>query len=109
MPEVKRKRNKTLSIRLTEKEQTLIYKKAARAKMSVTDFIVALSIDKQINIVEDLKPMLAEMKAYGRNLNQLTTLANMGKVREVNLTEAVELLQKNYDGIFELIRKSGGD
>lgn len=109
MPEVKRKRNKTLSIRLTKKEQMLIYKKAEKAKMSVTDFVIALSIDKQINIVKDLKPMLTEMKAYGRNLNQLTTLANMGKVSEVNLTEAVELLQKNYDGIFELIRKIGGD
>jgi len=109
MSEIKRKRNKTLSIRLTEKEQKLIYSKAKKAKMTVTDYIVALSIDKQINIVEDLKPMLAELKAYGRNLNQLTVLSHLGKTNEVNLTEAVELLQKNYDGIFKLIRKTGGD
>lgn len=108
MPEIKRKRGKTLSIRITEKEQNLIYRKAEKAKMTVTDYIIALSIDKQINIIEDLKPMLAELKAYGRNLNQLTTLSHLGKISEVNLTEAMDVLQKNYDVIFELIRKTGG-
>ena len=109
MSESNRTRNKTLTIRLTDKEYKQISDKASKAKITITDYIVALNSDKQINIIEDLKPMVSELKAYGRNLNQLTTLANMGKINEINLTGAREVLQKNYDIIFNLLQKVGGN
>lgn len=43
--------------------------------------------------------MLAELKAIGRNLNQLTVLSHQGKISAVNLSEAVSTLQKVYDAI----------
>ena len=43
--------------------------------------------------------MLFELKAIGRNLNQLTMLAHQGHVTTVNLTEATSALQRNYAAI----------
>jgi len=91
---------------VTEAQLKIIKVKATQAKMSLTDYLTAAAMQKEINVVEDLKPLLHELKSIGRNLNQLTTLANMGKLYSVNLLETTEALEKNYDVIYELIRKS---
>ena len=50
-------------------------------------YILSTALDKKIIIVEGLEKSLAELKAIGRNLNQLTTLCNMGKIQAVELDE----------------------
>ena len=50
-------------------------------------FILSVALNKEIIIVEGLDESLAELKAIGRNLNQLTTLCNMGKIQAVELAE----------------------
>lgn len=104
-----RKRDKTLTVRLTEKEKNQILLKSKRAKMTVTDYIVTLNSGKEINIIEDLKPMLLELKAYGRNLNQLTVLSHLGKISAVDLSQTTQILQKNYDVLVKLLDKVGGN
>ena len=47
---------------------------------TVTDCLCLCGLGKEIVQVEGLDKVLSELKAQGRNLNQLTTLANMGKV-----------------------------
>jgi len=49
--------------------------------------------------VNELKPVLSELKAIGRNLNQLTILSHQGKISAVNLSETVSTLQKIYAAI----------
>jgi len=49
--------------------------------------------------VNELKPVLAELKALGRNLNQLTILSHQGKISAVHLSEVVNTLQKIYAAI----------
>jgi len=43
--------------------------------------------------------VLSELKAIGRNLNQITILSHQGKISAVNLSEAVSTLQKVYAAI----------
>lgn len=57
-----RKRSETLTVRLTENEKALIQKKAAKAKLSVTDFLVTASLQTEIHVTEDIKPVLIELK-----------------------------------------------
>ena len=64
-----RKRNKTLTIRLTEKEYDAITKKAHRSGMSITNFLVATTEQTQIYVAEDTKPLVTELKRIGNNLN----------------------------------------
>ena len=53
----------------------------------MTAFILSAALDKPIIIVDGLEKSLAELKAIGRNLNQLTTLCNMGKIQALELAE----------------------
>ena len=106
-PQKLRTRNISVPFRVTEKELQEIDRKAAKAKLSRTEYLIACALGKQITLVEDLKPLLAEMRRIGNNINQLTKLANMGKIRETNLTEAKETLEQIYVAIYSLAR--GGD
>ncbi len=102
-----RTRNQSIPFRVTEKELKEIDRKAAKARLSRTEYLIACALGKEITLVEDLKPLLAEMRRIGNNLNQLTKLANMGKLWEINLTETKEVLDNIYEVIHELAR--GGD
>ena len=57
-----RKRAETLTIRLTKAEKEMIQKKAKKAQLSITDFLVATSLRTEIHVAEDVKPLLIELK-----------------------------------------------
>lgn len=59
-------RNKNIPIRVTEKELEIIDRKAAKAKLSRTDFLVTAALGKEITLMEDLKPVLAELRRSGK-------------------------------------------
>lgn len=73
--------------RLSESDYLRIQNRAEKAKLSISAFILSTALSKEIIIVEGLEKSLAELKAIGRNLNQLTTLCNMGKIQAVELDE----------------------
>ena len=74
------KKDKQFSIRISEQDLETIRRKAAQAHMSQSDYVTACCLRKQIVILDGLKEVLRQQKAIGNNLNQLTVLANMGKV-----------------------------
>lgn len=86
----KRRRNITLTVRLTEKEKQQIVKQAEKAKMNLTDFIVAVTGHPLIFVPEDLKPAVTEMKKIGNNINQIARKINSGAVRSYNFDEVIE-------------------
>lgn len=69
-----------IAMRFRERDYAAIKKNAERAKMNFTEFITAAALDKPVVVVNGLDEVLREQKAIGRNLNQLTTLCNMGKI-----------------------------
>ena len=71
-----RKRNQTLTVRLTAAEKDAITQKAAKARMSLTDYIVASSLLTEIHVAEDTRPLLTELKRIGNNLNQIARHLN---------------------------------
>ena len=103
-----RKRNKSIPIRVTEDELKQIDKKAAKARLSRTDYLINCALGKEITLIEDIKPLLMEMRRIGNNLNQQTKLANMGKINAVNLKETLTALDRMYQVIHTLLAKSRG-
>lgn len=88
-----------MSIRIEEQFLNVIHKKAKKANMSLTDYVTFACLDKQIFIIDGLDDVLKEIKAIGRNINQLTTLANMGRIDTVNFSE----LTKQYSAVAEML------
>ena len=103
-----RKRNKSIPIRVTEDELKQIDKKADKARLSRTDYLINCALGKEITLIEDIKPLLTEMRRIGNNLNQQTKLANMGKINAVNLEDTLAALDRMYRVIHTLLAKSRG-
>lgn len=75
----------TFSIRISQEDLDTIRRKAKQARMSQSDYVTRCCLGKQVVVVEDLKDVLKQQRAIGNNLNQLTVLANMGRISTVNL------------------------
>ena len=88
------KKDKQISIRISEQDLDTIRRKAAQAHMSQSDYVTACCLGKRIVIMDGLKDVLRQQKAIGNNLNQLTVLANMGKVQFANLDAAAREFTK---------------
>ena len=65
--------------------------------MTVTDYIVKCALGKNVRQTDELAPILSELKAQGRNLNQLTKLANMGRITLVDAENSPRLTRISMD------------
>ena len=99
-----RKRNQTLTIRLTAAEKGAIVKNAAKARMSLTDYIVASSLLTEIHVAEDTRPLVTELKRIGNNLNQISMKINAGAFQSYNFHEVIQMQRNIYE---ELVRIGG--
>ena len=101
----KRKRNQTISIRLTPAEKKEIISKAKQAQMTLTDYLIECSHNTKITVT-DFSEVLVELKRIGNNLNQIARKANSRKFFFAKLDSVVEGQRKIYDAILDL--KGGG-
>ena len=95
------KKTAIITARMTPSIKGVIYHLADRAGMTVTDYIITCALGKEIVRVDGLDEILSELKAQGRNLNQLTTLANMGRL---TVLRGDELIDK-YADVCAALRK----
>lgn len=95
------KKTEIITLRVTPQVKERIRAKARELGLAVTDYLCLCGLDKEIVRVDGLDQVLSELKAQGRNLNQLTTLANMGKI-----TVAYgDRLAESYGQISEQLRQ----
>lgn len=99
-----RKRNATITIRCTEDERRRIYDKARRHNLSLSDYIIRSVLGKKIVVAEGLSDVLKVQKAIGNNLNQIALLANMGKLKAVNLESILELHKRATEKLCEIAK-----
>ena len=97
-----RKRNRKKSFWVTEGEWKAIEKIAAGIGMGIGEYLRISALGKTIYQIEELKPVLHELKCISRNLNQLTMLSHQGVVRTVNLTATADGIGRCYEAINRL-------
>ena len=102
------KKDRQFSIRISEQDLETIRRKAAQAHMTQSDYVTSCCLGKKIIIHDGLKEVLRQQKAIGNNLNQLTVLANMGKVQFANLDSAVHEFSKINTALRELQEGGAG-
>ena len=99
------KKSEIITLRVTPRVKETIRERAMAAGLTVTDYLCYSGLGKEIVRVEGLEQVLSELKAQGRNLNQLTTLANMGRVSVVKGDTLAENYGKIYEQLRELLRE----
>ena len=98
-----RKRNKTITIRVSQDEWSTIMERVLGAGMNVTDYLVTAATNTQIYVAEDTKPLVTALKRIGNNLNQITAKINVGAFHSYNFQEVIELQR----AIYEEVRRIG--
>lgn len=96
------KKEYRITVRLSPEELNSIEAKAETAHMALSTYIRACALRHKVVVVEGVRECNSELKAIGRNLNQLTVLAHEGRVQLVNLEGVENALEKNYIGIQQL-------
>ena len=86
------KKDRTFSIRIADEDLQTIKRKAKQARLSQGDYVTRCCLGRQVVVIEDLKEVANQLRGIGNNLNQLTVLANMGRVTIANLDAAVQEL-----------------
>lgn len=95
-------KKKPFAFRISESTYKTLKRKSKRGRVTMTEFLERAIIDKEIVVVDGMQELIGELKAIGRNLNQLTTLANMGKVDIIYLTETKAQLSGIYEKLSAL-------
>lgn len=101
-----RRRDMTLTIRVTEKEKLYIKKRAKKAGLSITDYIVRLSLETPIFIPVNMQSFLLELKRIGNNINQLTTKVNSKVFTSYNFREFIDAIEKLTERIGDVGRRN---
>ena len=101
----KRRRDKTLTVRLTEKEKRYIEKQAEKSNLNLTNYIVKLSLETSIIVKDDTRPLLIELKRIGNNLNQIATKVHSGAFSSYNFQEVINMQKELNRKLDEIARK----
>ena len=82
------KKDIKFSTRMASADREKIRALAAKAHMSMSDYVTACCLGKRIIVIDEQKELLRQLKGIGGNINRLTVLANMGKVQVTGLEKA---------------------
>lgn len=100
-----KKKEYRITVRLSPEELERIEAKAETAHMAISTYIRACALRHKVVVVDGVKECNSELKAIGRNLNQLTVLAHEGRIQLADLTATENALEKNYIALLELKEK----
>ena len=102
---MKKEKTEIITMRIRPQYKQEIQRKAKQAQLTVTDYLTLCGMAKQIVQINGLDEILSELKAQGRNLNQLTTLANMGQVKIIDAEKLMQVYTTLYFKLNELLKE----
>ena len=102
---MQKKKTEIITARMTPADKNAIQRRAKAAGMTVTDYLTACALGKEIVRVDGLDDLLSEVKAQGRNLNQLTTLANIGRISILRGDDLVHEYTRLCDTLGALVQE----
>ena len=93
-------RNKAITLRMTQEEFDYFKSQMDKAKQNTqTDFFLAVLRKKPIIVIEDLRPMLQELKRQGNNLNQIARKLNESNSFGEGATNVMNECWKTYRAV----------
>ena len=101
----KRRKPIPITFRVTERDAETIRKKAKSAEMDLTKYLTTCAVGKEIKRIDGINDFISELRQQGTNLNQLTTLSNMGRISSVDLSETYGLYIEIQKILKEILEK----
>ena len=98
-------KNRRITLRVSDVDWQKLHDKATSARMTLTDYLTACGLQKEIVIIDGMDEVIRQQKGIGRNLNQITTLANMGKVNTVYLQELADAYAQVSSLLSEILKR----
>ena len=98
-------KNRRITLRVSDADWQKLHDKATASRMTLTDYLTACGLQKEIVIIDGLEEVIRQQKGVGRNLNQLTTLANMGKVKTVYLQGLTDAYAQVSSLLSEILKR----
>jgi hypothetical protein len=100
-----RKKNKAITIYVTEADYAFIHTKAERCGKSLTAYLTACGLGKQIIVVDGIEKLIGQTKRVGQHLNKLSMLAAIGNIQTVYLQNATDQLAEINNGIYQILER----
>lgn len=100
-----RKRNRQLSIRLSEKEISLFERKRAATGLSKTEFLLKLLKSAKIQVFQfsdTIKTLHGELRKIGVNLNQVAYLVNIGHDERARFE--LNQMSREYEEVLDRVK-----
>lgn len=63
------KKDKIITIRVSEKEKEKLIKKSIKAELSLSEYLIEQGLDKDIVKIEGLNEFITELRRIGNNIN----------------------------------------
>lgn len=96
-----RKRNRQILIRLSDEELEKFKIKIQKSKLNQSAYLRNCILEKPINVFENNRDYLIELKRIGNNLNQLTRAVHVGKI---NCGNELEELKGDVKKLWQLLK-----
>ncbi len=102
---MQKKKTEIITARMTPEVKRQLQARARDVNMTLTNYLIICGLGQEIVRVDGLDEVLSELKAQGRNLNQLTTLANMGRLTVLRGDDLISEYTRLCDAVSTLIRE----
>lgn len=98
-------KEKRFNCRISAEDHEKISNKAAEAGMTMTDFVIASCMNKRITVINDLKPMVNQLRRAGITLNRLEMLARDGRIQTVYLDDVRKEFSVLNENLTEILKR----
>ena len=102
---MQKKKTAIVTARMEPDVKRQLQARARDANMTLTRYLIICGLGQQIVQVDGLDNLLSELKAQGRNLNQLTTLTNMGRLTVLRGDDLLQEYTKLCDAVNTLVQE----
>lgn len=82
---------------MSEEEIENIKRKAKKANMTFSNYIISSAMNKEIVVIDGIKDFTHQLSKVGTNLNQLTMLCHQGKVTCPDITSINKVMKELWE------------
>lgn len=87
-------KEREIKFRVSSTEYLIIDRRAKEAKLSVSAYLRKKALGEKVVVIEGVKDFAYQLRKIGNNLNQLTNLANEGRIYSIDLSAVREGVQQ---------------